>query len=106
MTPAQASDLPVGRSFDCVFGLFVPRLTFEDERRLRLDIPTLEGTVTQTVSFEATRIAPGIVMLSWAENDGTVVVHVHDYETRQLSSHARLADGTLVRSIGAIVWAI
>jgi hypothetical protein len=104
MSPATTTDLPVGRPFDCVFGPFVPRLTFEDGRMLRLDIPVGGTTITQTVAFEATRIAPGIVMLSWAEQDGTFVVHVQDYEARTVASHARLADGTQARSVGTIAW--
>jgi len=105
MTPAVANDLPIGRPFDCAFGPFVPRLTFLSASALQLDIPTPNGTVTQTVPFEATRIGPSMVLLSWAESDGTVVVHLQDYGTLQVASHARLADGTLMRSVGTIAWA-
>jgi len=31
-------------------------------------------------------------------------VHVHDYETMQVHSHARLTDGTLIRAAGTLVW--
>jgi hypothetical protein len=43
-------------------------------------------------------------MLSWTERDGTVVVHVHDYERLQVHSHARLSDGTLLHSAGQLRW--
>jgi len=43
-------------------------------------------------------------MLSWIEVDGTVVVHVHDYAAMRVHSHARLTDGTLVRSAGTLAW--
>jgi hypothetical protein len=32
------------------------------------------------------------------------VVHVHDYDAMVVHSHARLADGTLLRSVGALAW--
>jgi hypothetical protein len=98
-------DLPIGRSFDCRFGAFVPRLRFLTAESVQLDIPSADGVARQVVSTKAMRVADGIFMLSWIEADGTVVVHVQDFAAMAVFSHARLPDGTLVRSRGTIEWA-
>lgn len=98
-------ELPIGRAFDCRFGPFVPRLTFLSATSLQLDVLTPGGPVRQVVAIEVATVRPGVFMLSWTEADGTAVVHVQDFEAMAVHSHARLADGTLVRSEGTITWA-
>jgi hypothetical protein len=97
-------ELPIGRAFDCRFGPFVPRLQFLSETSLQLDIPTPDGSARQVVATAVTPVRQGIFMLSWTEADGTTVVHTQDFETNSVHSHARLPDGTLVRSQGTITW--
>src|SRR5262249_17909860 len=99
-----AVDLPIGRSFDCLFETFVPTLTFVDAAHLRLDIPGDTGTDRQTVDVAPVVLRDGLVLLSWTERNGTVVFHVHDYTKGLAYSHARLPDGVLVRSRGEIRW--
>lgn len=83
----------------------MPRLTFVDPTSLQVDIPTPSGRVQQVVETAVTVIRPGVFLLSWTEADGTTVVHVQDFETSTVHSHARLPDGTLLRSRGTISWA-
>lgn len=97
-------DLPIGRSFDCRFGGFVPRLVYLGETQLQLDVPAADGATRQQVAVEVTEVRPDMFMLSWIEADGTVVVHVQDFAAMAVFGHARLPDGTLVRSRGTIEW--
>ena len=96
--------LPIGRRLDCVFGPFVPRLCLVTPEQLELTIPTLDSSAVQEVDVAPVWLRGGLLMLSWTERDGTVVVHVHDYERLEVHSHARLPDGTLVRSAGELRW--
>jgi hypothetical protein len=98
------TNLSLGRAFDCYFGPFMPRLTFLTPTTLRLEIPDGESFRSQIVTTEVTEIRPEVVVLSWVEEDGTMVVHVHDYENSVVLSHARLPGGTLIRSKGHIAW--
>jgi hypothetical protein len=96
--------LPIGRHLDCVFGPFVPRLRLVTPDRLEVTVPTPDGPITQAVDVAPIWLRGGLLMLSWTEVDSTVVVHVHDYERLQVHSHARLSDGTLLRSAGQLRW--
>jgi hypothetical protein len=93
---------PLNQGLECTFGPFVPRLKLLGPSRLRIDIPSPGGTETQVVETAVSIIRPNLSMLSWVERDGTTVVHLHDYETATVHSHARLPDGTLLRSVGTI----
>jgi hypothetical protein len=96
--------LPIGRHLDCIFGPFIPRLRLLGPERLELAIPTADGPAVQEVDVAPVWLRDGLLMLSWTERDGTVVVHVHDYERLQVHSHARRSDGTLLRSAGQLRW--
>jgi hypothetical protein len=98
--------LPIGRYLDCMFGPFVPRLRLVTLERLELIIPAADGPAVQEVDVAPVWLRGGLLMLSWIERDGTVVVHVHDYERLEVQSHARLPDGTLVRSAGQLRWVL
>jgi hypothetical protein len=104
MSDAPNSILPIGRPFECVFGDFRPRLLFLSQHQLEITIPAAHQPVVQIVDFEAMNAGSGMVMLSWAEADGTVVVHLQNYPALVVLSHARLAGGALMRSTGRIRW--
>jgi hypothetical protein len=88
-----------------VFGAFMPRLTLLDAGHLALDIPQPGGSDRQVVDVAPVLLPGNLLLLSWTERDGTVVFHVHDYARCVVHSHARLPDGTLLRSQGEIRWA-
>jgi hypothetical protein len=96
--------VPLGRSVDCSFGPFVPNLRFIASDCLEITIPGSPAPTVQRVEIAPASIREDLVMLSWIEMDGTMVVHVHDYAAMRVHSHARLTDGTLIRSAGTLVW--
>jgi hypothetical protein len=98
------SALPIGRRIECIFGPFRPRLHFLSAETLELEIPSAGGADLQTVAVEPVTVREGLLLLSWKERDGTVVVHVQDYDVMTVHSHARLPDGTLLRSVGTMQW--
>ena len=98
------SALPLGRRIECAFGPFRPHLHFVSATTLELEIPAPGGTDRQSVEVEPVTVRDGLLLLSWKERDGTVVVHVQDYEVMRVHSHARLTDGTLLRSLGTMEW--
>lgn len=97
-------NVPIGKAFECVFGEFRPRLKFLSEHQLEIALPAADQPIVQVVSVGATPAEPEMVMLSWTEADGTVVVHLQNYRDLTVLSHARLPDGTLVRFAGTIRW--
>ena len=102
--PDQELKVPVGRRVECTFGAFRPRLLFLGDDRLELQIATPGESRTETVHFGANMVGEGLVMLSWIEADGAMVVHLHNYPAQSVISHARRPDGTLVRSAGTLQW--
>jgi hypothetical protein len=101
---ASESAYRLHRSVDCSFGPFVPNLRFVADTALEITLPSPAGPVVQTVEIAPVTLRGGLLLLSWTETDGTVVVHVHDYDAMVVHSHARLADGTLLRSVGTLAW--
>jgi hypothetical protein len=90
-----------GRSIDCVFEGFVPRLTFrEDGMRVEAKLPGL--IIDEVVAAEVTQLRPNVFAVNWTEANGNFVVQVQDYETGVVHNYARLADGQSVRGAGAI----
>lgn len=93
------SIVPLQRRISCTFGPFAPVLRFSGPDTLEIAI----GGVVQEVTVGPVMLRGGPVMLSWTERDGTVVVHVHDYEAKTVHSHARLPDGSLVQFAGILL---
>src|SRR5262245_24295858 len=83
----------VGRTFDCAFGPFVPRLTVRSTTELR--VQALIGTVEidEVVKVDVTGVRPNLFIMSWTEQNGNFVVQVQDHENRVVHNYARLADG-------------
>jgi hypothetical protein len=75
MTAATISpNTLVGQTFDCVFGAFVPRLTFKSTEQLRVQ-----------------------ALIGGAEID-----QLQDHENGVVHNHARLADGQVFRAEGRL----
>ena len=104
MSLTHSPSYPLYKAVDCAFGPFVPTLRFVADDALEITIQTPAGSTRQRVAVAPITLRGGLVMLSWTEADGTVVMHVHDYEAMVVHSHARLVDGTLLRSLGTLTW--
>ena len=102
---AESIDAPlslVGKTFDCAFGEFVPRLTVLSPTELRVQA-TIGGTeIDNVVAHEMTAVRPGVVIMNWTEPSGIFVVQIQDHENSIVHNYARLADGQLFRAQGSI----
>jgi hypothetical protein len=102
-TPATATEIPVGHTFEIDFGLLKPRVTFLSTTHLRFEI--LEGEyagLTETVEYEVVPLRPGLFVVSWQEKSKTTVVHVEDFAEGVVHTHITFPDDSFVRLSGPI----
>jgi hypothetical protein len=92
----------VGQTFDCVFGSFVPRLTFRSAQELRVQALIGGMQIDQTVPVELAGIRPNVFIVSWVEENGNFIVQLQDHENGVVHNHARLADGQVFRAEGQL----
>ena len=92
----------VGRSFDCAFGDFVPRLTVLSSTELRVQAQHGETKIDEVVKSDITDIRPGLFILNWTERNGNFVVQVQDHGNGVVHNYARLADGALFCAQGVL----
>ncbi|MGE0500445.1 MAG: hypothetical protein AB7I79_02185 [Rhizobiaceae bacterium] len=92
----------VGKPFDCVFGAFVPRLTYRSDNELRVQATIGEMEIDEVVDIGVTRLSPDVVLVSWTERNGNFVVQLQDHANAVVHNVARLADGQLFRGEGEI----
>ena len=103
MTAASISpDALVGQTFDCVFGAFVPRLTFQSTEQLRVQALIGDAEIDQVVPVELTNVRPNVFIVSWVEANGNFIVQLQDHENGVVHNHARLADGQVFRAEGQL----
>jgi hypothetical protein len=103
MTAANISrDTLVGQTFDCVFGAFVPRLTFNSTKQLRVQALIGGAEIDQVVPVELTGVRPNVFIVSWVEDNGNFIVQLQDHENGVVHNHARLADGQVFRAEGKL----
>jgi hypothetical protein len=98
MSPAGLA----GRSFDCDFGSFVPRLTFGAGKALRVQARLGETEIDQTVEAEVAGVRPDVFVVAWVEDNGNFVVQLQDHASGVVHNHARLADGQVFRAEGRL----
>lgn len=101
---AETTSFPAelaGRSIECDFGPFVPRLTF-GEAGLRLQAVIGETRIDEVVDVEVTTVRPHVFSMSWTEKSGNFIVQVQDHENAVVHNYARLADGQLFCAQGAL----
>jgi hypothetical protein len=91
-----------GRSFDCVFDAFTPRITFQTSNRLRVQARLGHLDIDQALSTAVAEARPSVFMISWTENDGNFVAQVHDHEQGVVHNRTRLAGGNVFRTVGAL----
>ncbi|MCX7303182.1 MAG: hypothetical protein NTV73_02420 [Hyphomicrobiales bacterium] len=92
----------IGRSFDCMFEAFVPRLTFRPNDELRVQANIGGNAVDQVVPVEVSSVRPNVFIVSWVEDNGNFIVQLQDHEKGIVHNHARLADGQVFRAAGAL----
>lgn len=94
---SDATNYPVGLTFDVTFDAFKVSLTTLPDSAIRFHIPDGPFARTETVKIEVTTIRPGVFLVSWVEASGATVVHVEDFAQGVLHSHATLPDGVFLR---------
>jgi hypothetical protein len=92
----------VGKTFDCAFGPFVPRLTVLSPTELRVQATIGATEIDEVVKSDLTGVRPGLFIVNWTEQSGNFVVQVQDHENMIVHNYARLADGQLFCAQGAI----
>ena len=92
----------VGKSFDCAFGDFVPRLTVLSPTALRVQATIGATAIDEIVAGDVKDVRPGVVIMSWTEQNGNFVVQVQDHQNGVVHNYARLADGQLFCAQGVI----
>lgn len=92
----------VGKTFDCDFGAFVPRLTVLSPTELRVRATVGDCEIDEVVTSDLAALRPGLFVMHWTEQNGTFVVQVQDHESGLVHNYARLADGQQLRMQGAI----
>ncbi len=92
----------VGRTFDCDFGAFVPRLTFRSADELRVQAKLGDLDIDQTVKADIAAVRPDVFIVSWVEDNGNFIVQMQDHEKGIVHNHARLADGQVFRAAGRL----
>ncbi|MER9831085.1 hypothetical protein NKJ51_22345 [Mesorhizobium sp. M0134] len=92
----------VGKTFDCVFGPFVPRLTFFSPQELHIQASIGTTEIDEVVKVDLTSVRPNLVLASWTEQSGNFIVQLQDHEKGIVHNYARLADGQLFCAQGAI----
>ena len=104
MTSAGAPSRLVGQVFEIEFPSFVPRITFNSERKLTVEILSGENAgFTDTVDYEAILIRDGLVILSWQEHIGSTIVHVLDLSANDAHTFVTPAKGGFMRLNGRIM---
>jgi hypothetical protein len=102
---AATSNLPtslLGKTFDCAFGSFTPRLTVLSPTTLHVQAVIGETRIDEVVNSDLKAIRPGVFVLSWTEQSGNFIVQVQDHDTSTVHNYARLADGQLFCAQGVI----
>ncbi|WP_433365014.1 MoaF-related domain-containing protein [Actinoplanes sp. CA-142083] len=102
-TPANATQIPVGHSFDIDFQIFQTRITFASPTQLTFKVLTGSAAgPAQTVEYRVVVLRPGLFAVSWQEPDNTTVVHLEDLAEGQVHAHITQPDGKFLRLSGKI----
>lgn len=100
--PETASNPLVGKTFDCVFGPFTPRLTFQTPRRLRVQAVINGESMDDVVDVDVKTVRPDVLLVNWTESNGNFIVQVQDHRKMVVHNYARLADGQQFCAEGVI----
>lgn len=97
----SASSL-VGKSFDCNFGTFKPRLTVLSPTELRVQANIGATNIDEVVRSDISGVRPGLFVMNWTEQNGNFVVQVQDHQNGVVHNYARLSDGQLFCALGVL----
>jgi len=92
----------VGKTFECAFGPFVPRLTVLSPPELRVQATTGANDIDEVAKSHLTDARPGLFIMSWTEQSGNFIVQGQDHGNKVVHNYARLADGQVFCAQGAI----
>src|SRR5262245_59784249 len=103
MISQTASPLRVGLVLEIDFPTFTPRITFNSESKLTVEIVAGDNSgFSDTVEYEAVAVRDGIVVLSWQEHIGSTIVHVLDFRFEKAYTAVTPAKGGFMRLTGRI----
>lgn len=96
----------IGRKAEVDFGgEYVFELDFRDEKTMSFrGLRAREGQrlASDTVTYNATEVAPQVYMVYWTESDGTRVVHVEDFGGGRVWTNIASPDGSFTNLRGTI----
>jgi hypothetical protein len=103
MASQTAAPLRPGQVLEISFPTFRPRITFDSDHELTVEIIAGENEgFSDTVEYEAVAIRDGLVMLSWQEHIGSTIVHVLDLVSGKAYTAVTPAKGGFMRLTGQI----
>jgi hypothetical protein len=91
-----------GRSLDVDLGPFVPRLTFLDGSKMRLQAQIGPANVDEIVAVGVKDVGPTLCLVSWTESSGNYIVQLQDHQNGVVHNCDRLSDGSLFDVEGTI----
>jgi len=100
---SQPLSFPEGRVLVIRFPTFTPRITFQSDNRLTVEIIGGEDAgFRETVPYQAALLRANLVVLSWREQIGSTVVHTLDLDIGRTYSVVARARGGMLRLAGTI----
>jgi hypothetical protein len=103
MSSPAISPLRVGQVLEIEFAAFTPRITFNSERKLTVEIVAGDNAgFSDSVEYEAIVVRDGLVILSWQEHIGSTIVHVLDFVSSRAYTAVTPAKGKFMRLTGRI----
>jgi hypothetical protein len=101
MRTAPTSEFSVGRTLEIEFPDFKPRITFEPDQRLTVQVVAGDNAgFSETVKYEAVWFSDSILVLSWCERIGSTVVHVLDLASSEAYTLVTPTNGGFIRLQG------
>ena len=70
---------------------------------MRVEARIGEREIDEVLTADVTEVRPRVFLIRWTEENGNFVVQLQDHETGVVRNHARLADGQVVRAVGALL---
>ena len=103
MRSPSVSPFRVGQVLEVKLPAFTPRITFDSERELTVEIIAGDNTgFSDTVEYEAVTVRDGLVILSWQEHIGSTIVHVLDLASGTVYTAVTTPKGSFMRMTGRI----
>jgi hypothetical protein len=101
---ANATEIPVGHTFDIDFTIFRSRITFVAPEQLTFEVLTGNAAgLSRTVAYQVAVLRPGLFAVSWQEPDTTTVVHLEDFAEGRVHAHLTQPGGVFLRLTGEII---